>query len=361
MAGLLDMLGLGGGQPTLDQLDPRQFGNEVGLLDPITLARMNLGIKTGASRASLRRERDPLSLPPEVAPDSSLLPSAGPMDRTAIPTPPNDPAGGVFGTPQGPTGRPGVRWNQDAPGTMVDLRPQGGSLAIPPGPQSGPVADRAGYGPGRGIGSDVVASPPPPTPASGLLTPGPGVGIEPGRAPVTATSPLPSPREIDNPSRFVEPQMARAAPNALSSIGDFLHKHSNLFLGLSAGFGGARSLSEGFGRAASGVASGAQADRVNNAINLTKQALLAKGFTEEEADAAANNPTLMKAALERFTPKWQYKTVKEPGGGESPVLFNEHSGATIPAGSTIVSSFSEALALPKNTVFYDQQGRRWIR
>jgi hypothetical protein len=299
MPGLLDFLGLGGGL----QLDPVGENAGIGILDPETLKRM---------RRMAGYTGDPTFGPRPVIGTPAPAAPAAPMDPNAVPPavmPQSIGLGGGAGQTVTSTGgrEPGPAFVP--PGSPFPVRSNMEFSGVPPG-----------------------AVPPA---APGLLSSGGGVApgfqsVSPGYSGYRGGPSLPSSTSMleDRPRR--EPgaplPATASAPDLLGRVGDFLQKHSNVFLGIGAGFGGARSLSEGLGRASAGVSAGQRADVENQAYNSTIDALMQRGMSRTDAEAIAGQPTLLKQVTQQIFPQPEFKTITDAAGNQRLVLVNPGRG-----------------------------------
>jgi hypothetical protein len=147
-------------------------------------------------------------------------------------------------------------------------------------------------------------------------------------------------------------------------VNNFLQQHSNLFLGIGAGFGGARSIGQGIGRASAAISEGAKEDIANQGYESSVKMLMDKGMSRADAEAYASQPKLMEQYVQQFQPK--YMTVTDAQGVQRLVLVNPGTGTAaaptgVPPGTPRVSKLEDALKLPRGTVFLDPDGNPRVR
>lgn len=324
MAGLLDFLGFGDGL-TL----PDQAGQEagVGVLDRPTLLRM---MKMANPTGQVFNTKP--GLPP--SPPSNPLGAAAGVNDIVVP-------------PSSPPARP-PQMDPRLPITQGQGLPAGASPFPTAPPPAGPVVPQA---------------------SAGLLS----GGAEPGATPVTTQpstfnaldqpqQPAPPPQKPLSPGAQRAVAEAPATEGVLNRVMGFLNKNSDTFLGLAAGFGGAPSISQGLGRAATGAMYGGQQDYARQGTNLTAQVLQAKGgYSPQEAEAIARNPELLKQVINKIYPQPTFKTITDSAGNQRLVVTNDAAGTVanpnvVPSGAPQVRKIEEAFSLPRGTVFVDPSG-----
>lgn len=172
----------------------------------------------------------------------------------------------------------------------------------------------------------VDIGPGPNAPFSMAPTEGDGDRLPPGATP-TGPQPLPT----------AAPPGPQPVPGGLGQLDGILGKIFNpanapLLLALGGGLAGAPSLGTGMRRGFSQAAPAAallRKEQVDeNSIRETYKALVGRGIPAQEALAAVRNPDIMKAVVGKYfeTKPLTVHMIKDPLGGETPVVFNPSSG-----------------------------------
>jgi hypothetical protein len=304
MAGLLDIMGLGGQMPTLE--DQEQ------------------GIDPESTRRLERKRRPGLSV--QAGSEASML------NPPAIPS-------------QGPqAGQPGY-----LPPTQGQGLP-GGATPFPMGPAPAPQAPAGLLAGGAAPGATAV----PTVPAGQMPTTPPtqgGFGLLENRPPAAAPQ---APRPVN-------PTGPTAVPDLLGRVGNWLSAHSNQLMSMGAGIAGAPSIGQGISRGLAGAVQGQQGDISNLAMNATVKALMEKGVDPNTALAATSDPKIMQALIAKHFSQPTFEKLPNAYGGTDLVLTDAATGTAqrptaVPPGTKKVNSFEEALALPKGTTFIDPEG-----
>jgi hypothetical protein len=89
-------------------------------------------------------------------------------------------------------------------------------------------------------------------------------------------------------------QLPQASAGVLDRINDYLKRNSNTLIGLGAGFAGSRSFGEGVSRAGYGALAGGRLDVSEQQRTATVNALMAQGYTRDQAEAMAGDKSLLK-------------------------------------------------------------------
>jgi hypothetical protein len=128
--------------------------------------------------------------------------------------------------------------------------------------------------------------------ALGRIQPGAsGVWTDPSGA-VPKQDNLPAPANAPRPSPVT--QLPQASAGVLDRINDYLKRNSNTLIGLGAGFAGSRSFGEGVSRAGYGALAGGRLDVSEQQRTATVNALMAQGYTRDQAEAMAGDKSLLK-------------------------------------------------------------------
>jgi hypothetical protein len=185
-------------------------------------------------------------------------------------------------------------------GPPVPMMRPGGNEPLPPGT------------PGVGAG-EAVMTPPNTAFDPTRMQPGPSgvpsTGLDPGTpapampAPTTIPAPPPVgvvPKQDNFPAGANAPrpnpitQLPQASAGVLDRINDYLKRNSNMLIGLGAGFAGAPSFGQGVSRAGYGALAGGKLDVSEQQRMATVSALMAQGYTREQAEAMAGDKGLLK-------------------------------------------------------------------
>jgi hypothetical protein len=233
MAGMLDFLYGGPSTELNPPLDPSQFPMDVGY-----------GNAPRWPTATLQRMREAQRNP--LGTQAGLLSGLIPEQPAAqpVPTIAGAPATGTMGVPPLPPGAP-----------------------VPAGP---------------------AGSPAPPMPAPTTIPPPPPVGQVPAAPPAAATAPRPTANPIT--------QLPQASAGVLDRINDYLRRNSNTLIGMGAGFAGAPSFGQGVSRAGYGALAGGKLDIADQSREATIRALVAQGYTRDQAEAIAGDSSLLKTS-----------------------------------------------------------------
>jgi hypothetical protein len=125
-------------------------------------------------------------------------------------------------------------------------------------------------------------------PAPTTIPPPPPVGQVPAAPPAAATAPRPTANPIT--------QLPQASAGVLDRINDYLRRNSNTLIGMGAGFAGAPSFGQGVSRAGYGALAGGKLDIADQSREATIRALVAQGYTRDQAEAIAGDSSLLKTS-----------------------------------------------------------------
>jgi hypothetical protein len=187
-------------------------------------------------------------------------------------------------------------------GPAVPMMRPGGNEPLPPGtPGMGAgeavmTPPNTAFDPAAAIrtqpGASGVPFAQPINDALGRMQPGPsGVWTEPGVA-VPKQDNFPAPANAPRPNPIT--QLPQASAGVLDRINDYLKRNSNTLIGLGAGFAGAQSFGQGVSRAGYGALAGGRLDVSEQQRTATVNALMAQGYTREQAEAIAGDKSLLK-------------------------------------------------------------------
>jgi hypothetical protein len=154
--------------------------------------------------------------------------------------------------------------------------PATGTMGVPPLPPGAPVP------------AGPAGSPAPPLPAPTTVPPPPPVAQVPAAPPAAATAPRPTANPIT--------QLPQASAGVLDRINDYLRRNSNTLIGMGAGFAGAPSFGQGVSRAGYGALAGGKLDVADQSREATIRALVAQGYSRDQAEAIAGDSGLLKTS-----------------------------------------------------------------